>query len=85
MTRKLSNRSNYGKLMLLIGLLVAVPIVIVPFYPEDTVHIFSFMCSTLLTGITKPFPVDEKFGSPVHDLSFVILEKNLLAESRTNQ
>lgn len=49
MTRKFSSCNNYGKLMLLIGLLAAVPIVIVPFYPEDTVHIFSFMCPSFFS------------------------------------
>lgn len=49
MTRKFSNRNIYGKLMLLIGLLVAVPLVIVPFYPQDTVHVVSFICPSLFS------------------------------------
>lgn len=49
MTRKFSNRSNYGKLMLLIGLLVSVPLSIVPFYPQDTVHVVSFICPSLFS------------------------------------
>ncbi|WP_312048132.1 TrkH family potassium uptake protein [Anaerotignum sp.] len=49
MTRKFSNRSNYGKLMLLIGLLVAVPLVIVPFYPQDAVHVVSFIWPSLFS------------------------------------
>lgn len=47
MIRKFSNRSNYGKLMLLIGLLVAMPIIIVPFYIEDKVYILSFLLPAL--------------------------------------
>lgn len=42
MIRSFSNRNNYGKLMLLIGVLVAVPLIVVPFYPEDAVYGFSF-------------------------------------------
>jgi len=49
MTRKFSNRSNYGKLMLLIGLLVAIPLVIVPFYPQDSVFAVSFIFPSLFS------------------------------------
>lgn len=47
MTRKFYNRSNIGKLMLLIGMLVAVPLVIVPFYPQDAIYIVPFMLPSL--------------------------------------
>lgn len=47
LTRKFSNRSNIGKLMLLIGILVAVPLVIVPFYPQDAVYTVSFIIPSL--------------------------------------
>ncbi len=47
MTRKFYNRSNIGKLMLLIGILVAVPLVIVPFYPQDAIYIVPFMLPSL--------------------------------------
>lgn len=47
MTRKFYNRSNIGKLMLLIGILVAVPLVIVPFYPQDAVYIVPFLLPSL--------------------------------------
>ncbi|WP_277407062.1 TrkH family potassium uptake protein [Lacrimispora xylanisolvens] len=47
MTRKFYNRSNIGKLMLLIGILVAVPLVIVPFYPQDTIYMIPFILPSL--------------------------------------
>lgn len=47
MTRKFSNRSNIGKLMLLIGILIAVPLVIVPFYPQDAGYILPFLLPSL--------------------------------------
>lgn len=34
------------------------------------------------TGKTKPFTVDERFGVPVHDLSFIVLEKNVQTETQ---
>ena len=43
MIRSFSSRSNYGKLMLLIGMLVAVPLIVIPFYPEDTIYGFAFV------------------------------------------
>ncbi|MDF2886244.1 MAG: trkG 2 [Lacrimispora sp.] len=47
MTRKFYNRSNIGKLMLLIGILVAVPLVIVPFYPQDSIYMAPFVLPSL--------------------------------------
>jgi trk system potassium uptake protein TrkH len=45
--RNFSNRSNIGKLMLLIGLLVAVPLIILPFYPQDKSYALSFIIPSL--------------------------------------
>jgi trk system potassium uptake protein TrkH len=45
--RIFSNRSNIGKLMLLIGLLVAVPLIILPFYPQDKSYALAFIISSL--------------------------------------
>lgn len=39
----LSNCSNYGKLMLLMGVLVAAPLVVIPFYPTDIQYLSSFI------------------------------------------
>lgn len=47
MIRIFSNRSNIGKLMLLIGLLVVVPLIVLPFYSEDTGYAFSFVLPAL--------------------------------------
>lgn len=45
--REFSNRSNLGKFMMLIGLLVTVPLIILPFNPEDMVHTSSFLFPAL--------------------------------------
>ncbi|MDI3542428.1 MAG: trk/ktr system potassium uptake protein [Candidatus Atribacteria bacterium] len=47
MIRKFSNCSNYRKLMLLTGLLVAVPLIVLPFYPEDKIYTLSFALPAL--------------------------------------
>ncbi len=47
MLRNFSNRSNIGKLMLLIGLLVAVPLIILPFFPQDKSYALSFIIPSL--------------------------------------
>lgn len=47
MIHKFSNRSDFGKLMLLVGSLVAVPLIVLPFYPEDRVYAFSFVLPAL--------------------------------------
>lgn len=47
MKRNFSDCSNYGKLMLLIGLLVAVPVLVLPFYPEEARYAPSFLLPAL--------------------------------------
>jgi len=42
-----SNRSNIGKLMLLIGLLLAVPLIIIPFFPQDRAYALAFVIPSL--------------------------------------
>ena len=37
MILKILNRSNFGKLMLLVGGLIVVPVLVIPFYPQDRV------------------------------------------------
>ena len=43
MKRFFSVNSNYGKLILLVGLLVAVPALVVPFYPEEARYLPGFL------------------------------------------
>lgn len=45
--RRFSQRSNVGKLMLLTGLLVAVPLAVLPFYPGDAVYAGPFLLPSL--------------------------------------
>lgn len=45
----LSACSSRGKLMLLIGLLVAVPLTVLPFYPEERYHALPFLLSALFS------------------------------------
>ena len=45
--RNFSNCSNIGKLTLLIGLLVAVPLIILPFYPQNKSYALSFIIPSL--------------------------------------
>lgn len=47
MVLKFLNRSDFGKLMLLIGLLVAAPLLIIPFYPQDKAYALSFILPSL--------------------------------------
>ena len=47
MKKLLSANSNYGKLILLVGLLVAVPLVVVPFFPEEAQYIPAFIAPSL--------------------------------------
>ena len=47
MKRLLSAHSNYGKLILLVGLLIAVPLVIIPFYPEEAHYMAGFLVPSL--------------------------------------
>jgi len=52
MIHKFSNCSNYGKLMFLVGLLVAVPLIVLPFYPADIIYTLSFALPALGSIIT---------------------------------
>lgn len=60
----ISNCSSYGKLMLLISLLVAVPLAGLPFYPENTKYIFAFafpaIVSCLLGAVVCLFGKKER-------------------------
>ena len=47
MFREFSSCSDYGKLMLLEGLLVAAPLVVLPFYPTDALYALSFALPAL--------------------------------------
>lgn len=47
MKRRFSECSNYGKLMLLVGALVAIPLIILPFYPVDATYTLSFLAPAL--------------------------------------
>lgn len=49
MMKKLSDCSSRGKLMLLTGLLIAAPLAVLPFYPEDTKYIPAFALPALLS------------------------------------
>lgn len=49
---KFLSRSNIGKLMLLIGMLVAAPLIVLPFYPEETSLAFSFVIPSIGSVIT---------------------------------
>lgn len=44
--------SIYGKLMLMIGCLMLVPILLIPFYPEELPHIISFIIPSLLAIVS---------------------------------
>ena len=45
--RRISSCNNCGKLMLLVGLLVAAPLIVLPFYPEDGKYAISFIIPAL--------------------------------------
>jgi len=45
----ISESSNYGKLILLIGLLIAVPLAVLPFYPEESRYAPSFLFPLLVS------------------------------------
>lgn len=51
MKRLFSDSSSYGKLMLLVSILISVPILIVPFYPEEAKYIPSFLYPAIITFI----------------------------------
>ncbi|MCL1793128.1 MAG: TrkH family potassium uptake protein [Oscillospiraceae bacterium] len=46
-----SESSNYGKLILLVGLLVAAPLAVVPFYPEDGKYISAFLLPSAVSVV----------------------------------
>ncbi len=45
------NSSTYGKLILLIGLLIAFPVIVLPFYPEEIEYLPAFLLPALITFI----------------------------------
>jgi len=49
MRKFMVNCSNYGKLILLVSVLVAAPILVVPFYPEDAKYIMAFLIPSIIT------------------------------------
>ena len=49
MKKAFSESSNYGKLILLIGLLIAVPLVVIPFYPEEAQYIPGFLIPSIIS------------------------------------
>lgn len=51
MLKRFSGCSSQGKLMSLAGLLVAVPLAMLPFYPEDARYIPAFFLPALLSGL----------------------------------
>ena len=79
----LKNGSNYGKLVLLVGLLVGAPLFVLPFYPSETKYMPSFLVPTvfsLLLGFlicaATSRRADEKitaWQSPMQRGSLVIL------------
>ncbi|HBL83986.1 MAG: cation transporter [Clostridiales bacterium GWF2_38_85] len=46
-----TNRSNYGKLVLLIGLLLIIPLAILPFYPNESKYAVAFIIPSLISII----------------------------------
>ncbi|MCL1848411.1 MAG: TrkH family potassium uptake protein, partial [Clostridiales bacterium] len=51
MRKRLAEGSSYGKLILLIGLLIAVPLAVVPFYPAEAIFIPSFLIPSAISSI----------------------------------
>ena len=52
--RRLSEVSSYGKLMFLVGLLIATPLMVLPFYPQESGYIYAFLIPSsisLLLGL----------------------------------
>ena len=47
----LANRSNLGKLIIIVGLLMAIPIMVVPFYPHEVYYIPYFLIPSVLSII----------------------------------
>ena len=46
---RIKESSNRGKLMMLIGLLVAAPLALLPFYPEDCGFVWAFVGPSLFS------------------------------------
>lgn len=51
MKKIISNSSNYGKLMLLVSVLVIVPILVLPFYPEEMKYLSAFLITGVLSVV----------------------------------
>ena len=49
MKEKLSNCNNYGKLVILIGLLIACPLIVLPFYPEESKYALAFLAPSIIS------------------------------------
>jgi len=45
----LFDSSNYGKLLLLIGILITFPLMVLPFYPEETKYIAAFLIPSVIS------------------------------------
>lgn len=43
MARRISSSSNCGKMMVLIGVMVGIPLLILPFYPQDLPYLWDFL------------------------------------------
>ena len=80
----LSNGSNYGKLILLVGTLVGIPLTVLPFYPSETKYmpsflvpmVFSLVFGFLICVKTYRSPHKEKiteWQSPLQRGSLIIL------------
>ncbi len=48
---KIKDCSNYGKLMLLVGVLVAAPLLCLPFYPEEHKYLPSFLLPAIFSAL----------------------------------
>lgn len=48
MAKKITNCSSYGKLMLFLSIIIAAPIFVVPFYPQDAKYIIFFLIPSVI-------------------------------------
>lgn len=76
MNRALSDCSSVGKLMLLIGGLVAAPLAVLPFYPQEGRYAPAFLCPALVSAVLGALVC--LFGKKDTDGSF---ERQSLQES----
>ncbi|MCL1894554.1 MAG: TrkH family potassium uptake protein [Holophagaceae bacterium] len=63
MKRPIAGRRVYGRLILLIGLLIAVPVLVVPFYPDEAQYIHAFITPSLFSvalGATLSFSASKR-------------------------